>query len=240
MSSSPTSESPASQSPAAQSERPLTVEVAVGRVLRAHGVRGRLVVHPLTDEPFERLVPGVVLGVEEPSRPRPTSPAVAGPRPLPARLTVVRAVADADRVLVRVEEITDRDSAEALRGAVLLLEVPADRAPADPEEFYDHQLVGLAAVDTAGAVLGRVTGVEHRGAQDLLVVAATAGGEVLVPFVAVLVPEVDVRAGRVVLAPPAGLFGESPEPAALTEPADLPEPADPDPDPADPGDPDVP
>ena len=194
-----------------------TVEVAVGRVLRAHGVRGRLVVLPLTDEPFERLTPGVVLTVEPPGRARPASAAPASaapasaapggaPRIPPTRLTVVRAMADADRVLLRVAEISDRDVAEVLRGSVLLTQVPADRVPADPEEFYDHQLVGLRAVDGGGGRLGTVTGVDHRGAQDLLVVTTPDGVEVLVPFVAALVPEVDVRGGRVVLAPPAGLF----------------------------------
>jgi 16S rRNA processing protein RimM len=194
----------------------MSVEVAVGRVLRAHGVRGRLVVLPLTDEPADRLTSGTVLTVEASTRPRAAGPGPAALRPgtaaLPRRLTVVRAVADADRFLVRVEEISDRDTAEALKGSVLLTEVPAGRRPADPEEFYDHQLVGLAAHDRSGDRLGTVTAVDHRGAQDLLVVAGSAGVEVLVPFVAALVPEVDLARGRVVLTPPPGLFDELPTP----------------------------
>jgi 16S rRNA processing protein RimM len=204
--------------PAAGDVDATSVEVAVGRVLRAHGVRGRLVVLPLTDEPADRLTSGTVLTVEAPTRPRAprSAPAPTGPGPaagaLPRRLTVVRAVADGDRFLVRVEEISDRDTAEALKGSVLLTEVPAGRRPADPEEFYDHQLVGLAAHDRSGDRLGTVTAVDHRGAQDLLVVAGSAGVEVLVPFVAALVPEVDLARGRVVLTPPPGLFDELPTP----------------------------
>lgn len=183
-----------SDGPAGSGDADATVEVAVARVLRAHGVRGHLAVLPLTDEPEDRLAAGRVLTVETPT---------AG---LPVSLEVLRSVVSADRVLLSVAEVTDRDAAERLRGAVLTALVPVDRSPADPEEFYDHQLLGLAVVDTAGAALGTVSGVTH-GAQDLLVVTtAAAGPPVLVPFVAALVPVVDPAGGRVVVDPPPGLF----------------------------------
>ena len=87
---------------------------------------------------------------------------------------------------------------------MLRAEVAADETPADPEEFYDHQLVGLAAYDVDGAHLGEVAGLVH-GAQDLLRVRTNDGREALVPFVAALVPEVDVAGGRVVIADRPGL-----------------------------------
>jgi len=182
-----------------------TVEVAVARVLRAHGVRGHLVVVPLTDEPEQRLAAGCVLTLETP---RPGAP---------ASLAVLRSAELGDRVLLAVAEVIDRDAAEALKGAVLTATLPADRAPADPEEFYDHQLVGLTVLDRAGTALGTVSAVHH-GPQDLLVVATGRGAPVLVPFVAALVPEVDPAAGRVVVAPPPGLFDD---PAALDDRAAL-------------------
>ena len=86
----------------------------------------------------------------------------------------------------------------------LLVDVDPDVRPDDPEEFYDHQLVGLSVVDLEDRVIGTVTGVVH-GAQDLLEVKATDGRPTLVPFVAALVPEVDVPGGRVVVADRPGL-----------------------------------
>ncbi len=80
------------------------------------------------------------------------------------------------------------------------------RLPSDPDEWYDHQLVGLLAVDAAGTAYGSVTEVVHLPMQDLLAVTNDSGGEVLVPFVAAIVTSVDLAGGRVVLDPPGGLF----------------------------------
>ena len=83
--------------------------------------------------------------------------------------------------------------------------------PEDPDEFYDHQLVGLAVHDLEGVVIGEVTGLVHGGAQDLLAVRATDGRATLVPFVAALVPEVDLDGGRVVVADRPGLVAPLPD-----------------------------
>jgi len=88
--------------------------------------------------------------------------------------------------------------------------VPADESPDDPEEFYDHQLVGLSAEDLQGGGLGEVTAVLH-GAQDLLQIRTPDGRDALVPFVAALVPEVDLAGGRVVVADRPGLVTAFPE-----------------------------
>jgi len=84
--------------------------------------------------------------------------------------------------------------------------------PDDPDEFNDHDLIGLAAVTVAGERVGTVTDVLHHG-QDLLVITSGPGGvaggggeETLVPFVRAIVPEVDLAAGRLVLDPPPGLL----------------------------------
>lgn len=177
-----------------------TREVVVGRIGRPHGVRGEVSVEPRTDEPDRRFVPGAVLTTEAP---RGASP-VTGARP--PRLTVRAARWHQDRLLVTFEELTDRTAAEAARGLVLLTEVPEDARPDDPEEFYDHQLVGLRVVTTDGRDAGEVRGVVHGAAQDLLVVRTDAGPEALVPFVTALVPEVDLAARRVVVADRPGLL----------------------------------
>jgi 16S rRNA processing protein RimM len=114
-------------------------------------------------------------------------------------------------LLVTFAELDDRNSAEAARGIVLHATVPADEAPEDPDEFYDHQLIGLTAYDVDGTRLGEVTGLVHGGAQDLLSVKALDGRDTLVPFVKALVPEVDVAGGRVVVADRPGLVTPLPE-----------------------------
>ena len=108
-------------------------------------------------------------------------------------------------LLVRFAGITDREAAAELRGRTLSVDAAELPDLTDPDEFYDHQLEGLAAVGPDGATLGRVREVVHAPASDLLVLD-TAHGEVLVPFVQAIVPEVDLAAGRVVLNPPAGLL----------------------------------
>jgi 16S rRNA processing protein RimM len=168
------------------------IEVCVGCIGRAHGVRGEVSVEVRSDQPEARFVIGAVL-------------AVRGKHPgLPPSGTIGTIRRHQDRLLVKFEEIPDRNAAEAARGALLYVEVPTDEAPEDPEEFYDHQLVGLAVEDTEGRSIGTVTEVLHNSGQDLLVIDA-GGREVLVPFVTALVPTVDVAAGRIVVADRPGL-----------------------------------
>lgn len=171
------------------------VEVVVGRLGRPHGLRGDVTVDVRTDEPERRFAVGAVLRAQPPR----------GSSGVPTRLTVVGARRHQGILLVRFEEVEGREAAEAVRGTVLHATIPAGESPEDPEEYYDHQLVGLAVEDLDGSPLGRLAGVLHGGAQDLLVVATPDGREALVPFVAALVPEVDLAGGRVVVADRPGL-----------------------------------
>ena len=136
-------------------------------------------------------------------RRRPGHEAPRGPAPTgaqrPQALTVKASRWHQDRLLVTFEELADRTAAEAARGLVLLADVPEDARPEDPEEFYDHQLVGLRVVTTDGHDVGELTQVVHGSAQDLLVVRAD-GRDAMVPFVSALVPEVDLDGGRVLVA----------------------------------------
>lgn len=167
----------------------MSVEVLVGIVGRAHGIRGDVAVEPRTDEPEVRFAAGRAVRVEG----------------SPRRLTIVTARDHSGRMLVRFHEVDDRSAAEALRGLRLVIDVdPADR-PEQPEEYYDRQLVGLRVIDAAGAEVGRVTGVAHLPAQDLLEID-TGSGAALVPFVTELVPEVDLDQGLLRLADVAGLL----------------------------------
>ncbi len=177
-----------------------TTEVVVGRIGRAHGVRGELSVEPRTDEPERRFAVGAVLRTRAPSAGAPV------PAGRPAALTVTATRWHQSRLLVHFAEVADRTAAEAVRGLVLLTDVDTDERPDDDEEFYDHQLVGLAVSTTEGVAVGEVAEVMHGAGQDLLVVRAADGREVLVPFVAALVPVVDVRHGRLEVADRPGLL----------------------------------
>lgn len=177
-------------------------EVVVGRIGRAHGVKGEVSVEPRTDEPGRRFAVGAVLRTEQAAgRPGTASSAV------PATLTVTDVRRHQSRLLVTFEQVTDRNHAEGLRGVVLTVSVDPAESPEDPEEYYDHQLVGLRVVTTDGRDIGEVREVLHSAAQDLLAVVTDAAVEVLVPFVSALVPTVDLAAGHVVVQDRPGLLG---------------------------------
>ncbi len=163
----------------------------MGRVGRPHGVRGELTVEVRTDDPDARFAPGTVLRTDPPER---------GP------LTVTDVHPRSGGLVVAFAGVGDRESAEALRGTVLV--VDSDSLPPldATDEWYDHDLVGLAVLDPAGAAVGTVADVVHSPGAELLVVRSDDGREHLVPFVRQLVPEVDVPGGRIVVAAPEGLY----------------------------------
>ncbi|HEX5496664.1 MAG TPA: ribosome maturation factor RimM [Mycobacteriales bacterium] len=167
------------------------MELVVGRIGRPHGVRGDVAVRVRTDDPDSRFAVGSVLA---------TDPTERGP------LTVEAVRWHSGRLLVRFGGVGGRDAAQALGGTLLVVD-SAELPPLDdPDEFYDHELVGLAALLPDGTPVGEVTDVAHGAGGDLLVVARPDGSESLVPFVAAVVPRVDVAAGRLVVDPPGGLL----------------------------------
>ncbi len=176
------------------------IEVVVGRIGKPHGIRGEVTVDVRTDEPERRYADGAVLLVEAPR----------GSAFSARTLTVGRTRWHQGVLLATFVELGDRNAAETARGVVLRAVVPADETPEDPNEFYDHQLVGLAAVDLEGVHLGEIVGLTH-GAQDLLRIKTPDRREALVPFVSALVPEVDLAGGRVVIADRPGLVTPFPD-----------------------------
>ncbi|GAB3763238.1 ribosome maturation factor RimM [Microlunatus parietis] len=167
----------------------MSVEVLVGVVGRAHGIRGDVAVEPRTDEPEVRFAAGRAVRIEG----------------SPRWLTVVSARDHSGRLLVRFHEVEDRNAAEALRGVRLVVDVDPAERPDRPEEYYDRQLIGLRVLDAAGTEVGRVSGVAHLPAQDLLEID-TGDGQALVPFVTELVPDVDLDQGQLRLADVPGLL----------------------------------
>ncbi|MEV8632816.1 ribosome maturation factor RimM [Streptosporangium sp. NPDC051023] len=166
------------------------MQLVVGRIGRPHGLRGDVSVEVRTDDPDRRFAPGAVIA---------TDPASAGPLVVQSRRW------HSGILLVRFEGVDDRNGAEDLRGTMLVID-SADVPPSeDPDEFYDHQLIGLAVVTPEGERVGEVSDVLHHG-QDLLVVRRGRGAEVYVPFVKALVPVIDLDKGILVVDGPAGLL----------------------------------
>ena len=166
------------------------MDLVVGRIGHAHGIKGEVSVEVRTDDPERRYAVGSVLATDPPDR---------GP------LTVVSTRSHHGRLLVRFDGVPDRNAAEALRGTVLVVDAGSVGETGD-DEWWDHDLVDLAAVTTDGQPLGTVEDVIHVPGTPLLSIRAADGRELLVPFVGAIVPEVDVAGGRLVVDPPPGLL----------------------------------
>jgi len=175
------------------------MEVVVGRLGRPQGLKGEVTVEVRTDEPDVRFAVGAALL----TRGKDLTPAPAG---VPARLVVRSARDQGGRLVLAFEGIEDRTAAEGLRDVIVAVEVDPAELPEDPEEFYDHQLVGLLARTVDGADLGTVAEVLHLPSQDVLVLRTDGRPDVLVPFVEAIVPTVDLESRLVTVDPPAGLL----------------------------------
>jgi 16S rRNA processing protein RimM len=171
------------------------MRVIVGRIGRPHGIRGEVVIGVRTDEPDLRFAVGSVLDTGG----APDGPADGG------QLKVASARWHSGQLLVAFAGITDRTAAGELTGRWLSVDSGQLPEVADPDEFRDHELVGLSVRTTAGDPVGVVIDVLHPG-QDLLAVLRDDGEELLVPFVKAIVPEVDLTAGVLVIDPPLGLL----------------------------------
>jgi 16S rRNA processing protein RimM len=171
-----------------------TLEVVVGVIGRAHGIRGDVTIDVRTDEPERRFAVGQVLRAEE------------GPR----RFTVTAARDHSGRLLVHFAELPDRTAAEAARSTVLVADVDPTELPDEEDAYYDHQLVGLSVLGADGSVVGSVRDVLHLPLQDTLEVQ-TPDGVRLVPFVTAVVPTVDLVARELHLADVVGLLEDADE-----------------------------
>jgi len=169
-------------------------KLRVGRLVKAHGLKGALKLELYTDSPDQRFRAGQELELQVPETSEWFGKTV--------KVAELRFYNQAP--VLFLEGIQDRSQAETLVKAILLIETDLEQLPEDPEAWYDHQLVGLNAL-VGEEVVGKVIRVDHLPAQDLLAIE-TSNGEVLVPFVKQIVPSVDIKKGQLVLTPPAGLF----------------------------------
>jgi 16S rRNA processing protein RimM len=174
-------------------------QLRVGRLVKAHGLKGALKLELYTDDPEGRFTPGASFTLQVPES-----------SPWHGKTLTVREFRWMNSHPVAFfQGVDDRSAAEELVRAILWIDQDEAETPAEEDAWYDHQLVGLDVVRD-GEKIGRVIRVDHFPAQDLLIVRLPGDEEVLVPFVKAIVPEVDVAGGRVIVTPPPGLFEELP------------------------------
>ncbi|MCV7300423.1 ribosome maturation factor RimM [Mycobacterium barrassiae] len=168
------------------------MDLVVGRVVKAHGITGEVVVDVRTDDPDIRFAPGASLRAR----------AKGGTE---RRFVVESARPHGGRLLIRLDGVADRDGADALRGTLFVVDT-SELPPIDePDEFYDHQLEGLQVRTTDGEAVGTVAEVLHTAAGELLSVR-TGEREVLVPFVEAIVTSVSLTDQVIEIDPPEGLL----------------------------------
>ena len=168
-------------------------------MVKAHGLKGAFKLELYTDSPETRFKTGAVLNLQVPD----TSPWFG-------KTVSVKELRyyNAQPVLF-LNEVEDRNGADTLVKAILLVDADLEILPEEPDAWYDHQLVGLKIIRD-GVEVGKIIRVEHLPAQDCLAIE-TASGEVLMPFIKAFAPTVDIAKGEITVTPPGGLFEELPE-----------------------------
>ena len=170
----------------------------VGRIRKPHGIRGEVVVEPVTDAPEAMFASGARVFVGTTS-PEPPQAAMREAR-------IERARDQGNVWLVKLDAITDRNDAERWRDRYLY--VPdSELPPPGADEVYLHDLPGMTVVlAESGAVVGEVEA-WYELPQGLVVEVKKADGAlVMVPYIPSIVQEVDVDAKRVLITPPEGLL----------------------------------
>jgi 16S rRNA processing protein RimM len=170
-------------------------KICVAKIGAAHGVRGEVRLWPFTEDPLAVTRYGP-LSTKDGKR----------------QFEVVRAREAKDHLVASIKGVEDRDAAARLNG--LELYIARDKLPAtDDDEYYHADLIGLAAVNSAGEPIGRVTAIHNFGAGDIIEIAPAQGPTLMLPFSNAVVPTVDIAGGRVVIELPAEIEGDGPEAA---------------------------
>jgi 16S rRNA processing protein RimM len=164
--------------------------IPAGYVRRAHGIRGDVVVRGMLQDAEDRFVAGAVLVTNE---------------DVPREFEITDVRGHQGDYIITFSEVGDRNAAEALRGIQFTID-RSDRRELIPGEWWPEDLVGCEVHSNDGGVVGVIASVITGAAQDRLVVETPEGTRGEVPFVAELVPEVDVENRRIVVDLPEGLF----------------------------------
>ena len=169
--------------------------LVVGRIGRAHGVAGEATIEVRTDVPDERFYIGAKLFAE-------------GVESSPFKQLTIASIRNHNGILLlKFEEVSDRNGIEALRDTILKSEVDMADEHQDEDEFHVQQLIGLKVALENGQVIGNLEDVLNLPGQDLLAITSIADGhEILIPFIYEFVPNVDLDEGIITVNPPDGLL----------------------------------
>ena len=178
------------------SPQPPQTQLRVGRLTKAHGLKGAIKVELYTDAPEKRFTPGATFSLQVP-----TSSDWHG-----KKLELIELKFYNAQPVAFFKDVNDRTAAETLIKAILWIDQDLDQESDEEDAWFDHQLVGLRVLRD-GVEVGTISQIDHFPAQDLLTVA-TSTGDVLVPFVKAIVASVDIKAGTMTVTPPLGLFEE--------------------------------
>jgi 16S rRNA processing protein RimM len=174
----------------------MPAQICVARIGAAHGVRGAVKLWSFTEDPFAVKAYGP-LSTKDGTR----------------QFEVEHAREAKDHLVATFKGVATREEAERLNGIELY--VPREKLPAaEQDEYYHADLIGLAAVTTTGAALGRVIAIHNFGAGDIIEIAPPSGPTMLLPFSNAVVPTVDLASGRVVIELPEEVDGEDGAPPA--------------------------
>ncbi|TFD73557.1 ribosome maturation factor RimM [Cryobacterium gelidum] len=188
------------------SEKDRTQQLRVGRLTKAHGLKGAIKLELFTDDPGRRFVPGAVFTLQVPT----------GSTWHGKTIELVELRWYNQHAVGFFKDVVDRSAAETLAKAILWIDADVAEQSDEEDAWYDHQLIGLAVVRD-GVRIGTIGRLEHLPAQDLLIVK-TPTGDVMIPFVKAIVPSVDVKNGLITITPPPGLLEELPEDEADVDP----------------------
>ena len=170
----------------------MAAHIYIARIGAAHGVRGAVKLWTFTEDPLAVKAYGPLLTKD-------------GAR----SFEVATAREGKGHLVATLKGIATREDAERLNG--LELYVAREQLPATEEdEYYQADLIGLAAVNAANEPIGRVTAIHNFGAGDIIEIAPTHGATMLLPFTNAVVPSVDLAAGRVVIELPDEIVGDDP------------------------------
>lgn len=175
----------------ASSEKASHGDVVIARIVKPHGVHGEVACDIETDFP-ERFD----INNEVRLRARDGSS---------LNLLIEKKRFVKDRVLLKFRGYDTMDAARALVGAGLVID-ESDRKPLEPDEFYQHELLGTEAVTSDGTLLGIVRDLLSTGAAPLLVIENERKDEILIPFTSEICVDVDLKARRIIVDPPPGLL----------------------------------
>jgi len=174
-------------------------QLRIGRLTKAHGLKGGIKVEMFTDDPDGRFTPGAVFTLQVPD-----SSAWHN-----KTIELIELKWYNSHAVAFFKDVPDRSVAETLIKAILWIDHDLSEVPEEEDAWFDHQLLGLSVLRD-GTKVGTVTAIDHFPAQDLLTVK-TDNGDVLVPFVKAIVASVDIKAGTMIVTPPVGLFEELPD-----------------------------